>query len=71
MDKFKAKQITKPPGNMIMISVYYKIIIIILNPILLWRLKLGDEVLDLLGVDSKYSGCRVDAEFTLDAANEC
>ena len=71
MSKFKSDQSTCPPGNMTMISVLYNILLIIGDPILLGRLKLGDDVLDLSGVDAKYSGFRVDGEFILNSANEC
>ena len=48
---------------MMLIDILYQLIQTLGYTILLGGYKLGDEVLDLSGVDTKYSGCRADAEF--------
>ena len=45
------------PGNMMLISFLYQIILLIGESILLGGSKIGDAVLDVSGVDAKFSGC--------------
>ena len=45
------------PGNMMLISFLYQIILLIGESILLGGSKIGDEVLNVSGVDEKFSGC--------------
>ena len=52
-------------GNMILIGISNHIILILGDSILLGRFKLGDEVLDVYGVDEKIVECRYDECFIL------
>ena len=70
MERFKVEKITIPPGNMILISVFYQAILVLGDYILLGGLKLGYEVLDLSGVDAKIHRCRAEGEFILDDGHE-
>ena len=53
-----------------MVSVFYKIILFLVDYILLGGFKLGYEVLDLSEVDAKLSGYRSDGDFILDDGHE-
>ena len=55
---------------MTLIAVFYHILLFLGGSILLGGFTLGDEVIDLLGVDTKFSGCRVDDDIILDDGNE-
>ena len=54
MSKIKVENITSPPGNLMMISIFYQIILILVESILLGGFTLIDEVLNVYGVDAKY-----------------
>ena len=54
--KFKAEQSKIPPGNMMLISVFYRSLLFLVDHILLGGFNLGDEAFDLYRVDAKYSG---------------
>ena len=43
-------------------SVFYKVIILLGDSVLLGRFKLGDETLDVSGVDSKFTEFRYDGD---------
>ena len=49
---------------------FYELLLFIGDNILLVGLKLGYQVLDLLVVDAKYSGCRAGGDSILDDAPE-
>ena len=51
MSKTKADKSPSPTVNLIIIANYYKIILIIGDSVLLSEFDLGDEVLDVYGVD--------------------
>ena len=57
VSKTKAEKSTIPPGNIMLIAILNQIILIIEDSILFGRFKLGDEVLDFYGVDTKF--CRM------------
>ena len=63
MSKTKAEKSTIPPGNMIMIEISNHIILILGDSILLGRLKIGDEVLGVYGVDEEILEFRSDEYF--------
>ena len=46
-----------------LISIFYLIILILGDSVLLGEFKLGDEVLDVYGVDAKYLKFRSDEDF--------
>ena len=46
-----------------MIYIFYEIILILGESVLFDEFKLGDEVLDVYGVDVKYLECRSDEDF--------
>ena len=54
MSNTKSEKITIPPGNMMLIDIFYHIIIILGDYILLGGFELGYEVLGVYGVDAKY-----------------
>ena len=66
VSKFKLEQITIPLGNIILVSVFYQLLMVLGDSILLEGLKLGFEVLDILGLDAILSGCRADGDLVLD-----
>ena len=68
--KFTAEMITCSPRNMILLPVFYQLLMFIGHHILLGRFKLGDEALDLSGVDAKSFGSGSDADFILDDGHE-
>ena len=49
-----------------MIAVFYMLILLLVYSILLRVFKIVDDILDLFGVDSKFSGYRADVYFILD-----
>ena len=49
----KADKSTTPPGNMMLVEIFNNIILIIGDYVLLGGFELGDEVLDVFGVDEK------------------
>ena len=55
---------------MIVIYFFCQFIMFLGYFILLLTLQLVDEVLDMSGVDAKFSGCRSDGEFILDDGHE-
>ena len=65
MVKFKADQIKISTVNIILISIFYQLILLLGYSILLDGFKIRDEVLDLSRVDAKISGCRLDGDFIL------
>ena len=54
-----------------LISVFYQLLLIIVDSILLLRFKLVDDFLDISGVDAKISGYQYDEESILDVIHEC
>ena len=61
--KTKSEKITIPLGNMMLIAISYKIILIIGGSILLGVFRIGDEVIRDFGVYYKYVECRFDEDF--------
>ena len=59
-----------PPQNMILISVFYQLLLLIGDPIWLGWFKLGDEVLDLLVLGAIFIGDYADRYFILDENHE-
>ena len=55
---------------MMQIDVFYKLILVIGETILLGGFKMGDEVLDLLVPGAIFIGHGVDADFILDDRDE-
>ena len=53
---YKIEKTDIPQRNMVLIYVFYQILLIIGESILLGRLKLGDEVLDVSGGDTIFTG---------------
>ena len=49
-----------------LIAVFYQIILVLGYYTFLGGLKIVDDVPDLSGVDTKFSGCRADGEFIFD-----
>ena len=56
---------------MVLISIFYQFILILGESVLLSGFKLGDEVLDVYGVDSKYIEYRCDEDFIFYDIHEC
>ena len=55
-----------PLRNLILIAVFYQILLVIGDPILLDGFKMGDEVLDQSGLQAIFVGNGVDGYFILD-----
>ena len=53
VSKTKSEKITTPPRNTMLIEISNHIIMILRDSVLLGGLKLGEEVLDVYGVDEK------------------
>ena len=53
-----------------LIYVFYQLRLFTVDPILLGGIKLGDEVLDLLGLGAIFIGHGADGEFILDDRHE-
>ena len=62
---------TLPPQNMILIAVFYQLILVIVDRILLGGFKLGDEVLDKSKLGAKFLGNGADGDFILYDISEC
>ena len=60
-----------PPVNIIRIYVFYHTIMLLGYSILLGGFKLGDEVLDMLVLNAKFSRFVYDGDFILDGGHEC
>ena len=60
VSKLTVEMTKLPPQNLILISVFYQILLFIGYTILLGGLKLGYEVLDLLGREAIFFGHGVD-----------
>ena len=43
-----------PPKHLMLIAIFYQLLMFIGDPIVLVRFKLGDEVLDILGLGAIY-----------------
>ena len=56
---------------MILISIFYQLLLVIGDPILLGGFKMGDEVLDQYGLRSIFVGHGVDGDLILDDSHEC
>ena len=70
MDRFKTKQSTTLPVNLITIAVLYQLLMFLGGSILLVILIPADEVLDMLAVEAKIYGCISDGDFILDDGHE-
>ena len=55
-----------PLQNLMLIAVFYQILLFVLYPILLVGFKLGDEVIDLLGLGAIYICHSMDGDLILD-----
>ena len=51
---------------MILVGIFYHILPFLKYSMLFIEFKLGDEILDLLGMETNFSGCRSDGDFILD-----
>ena len=71
MSKSKADKTDLPPENIILFSVIYQLLLLIVDSILLGRFKLGDEVLDVSGLGSIFSGHGADGDFILYVICDC
>ena len=67
---FKANRSTIPPGNLILISGFYHILLFLGDIIFGWRFKRLYEIPYLLGVDTNFYECRADGDFILDDSYE-
>ena len=70
MSKTKADKSTIPPRNLNPIEIYYTIILILGDSVLLGGFKIGYEVLSVFGVDDKFVECRSDEDFILYGRHE-
>ena len=55
---------------MILIDVFCQILLVVGDPILLVRFKMGDEVLDQSGLGATFVGHGADGDFILDGSHE-
>ena len=63
MSNLKAEMSTCPTQNLMLIPVFYQLILVIVDPILLGGFKLGDEVLDQSKLGAKFLGNGADGDF--------
>ena len=68
--KTKLEQIIIQPGNMIRKTVFYQILMILGDSVLLGGFKLGDEILYLLGLDTNFFRCISNGDLILDDGHE-
>ena len=70
---FKTKEAnrTSPPGNMIWIDIFYQIIMILGDSVLLGGSKPGDKLLYIYGMDSKFVEFRSGEDFIFYDRHEC
>ena len=54
MSNTKSEKSTRPQGNLILVEIYYQIIMIIGDSVLLGGFKIGYEVLDVFGIYDKF-----------------
>ena len=54
-----------------LIDIFYNIILILVHSVFLGGFELGDEVLDIYGVDAKFVECRYYGDFVLYDRHEC
>ena len=62
---------TCPPLNLMLITVFYHILLVIGDPILLGGIKMSDEVLDQSGLGAIFFSHSADGYFILDEIYEC
>ena len=65
MSNTKSYNSTCPWENLILIAIFYHIILVIGSYVLLGGFELGDEVLDVYGVDKQIVESRSDEDFML------
>ena len=65
VSKTKSEKMTIPTGNLMMISIFYQIILIIGEFLLLDRFKFGDKLFDVYGVETIFVECTSDEGFIL------
>ena len=70
LTRYKFNKNTNPPEYLMVIYVLYQLLIIIGYSILLSRIKIGYEALDVFLVDKKYSVCISDKDLILDNIHE-
>ena len=71
MSNFNAEMSTCPPRNLIMITFFYQILLVVGDPILLGGFKMVYEILDQLVLVSISVGHGVYGDFILDNIHEC
>ena len=64
--KSKVYKTAIQPVNMLLVSGFYKLLLIIGYSIVLGRFELGDEFLDVFGVNGNFVECRSDEDFIFD-----
>ena len=57
---------TFPPRNIMLVSVFYQLLVVIVDPIFLGGFKMGDEFLDQSGLGAIFVGHGMDEDFILD-----
>ena len=70
MSDLKANMSTFSLKNMMLISVFYQLLLVIGDPILLSGFKMGDEVLDQLVLGAIFIGNGTDGDFILYDSHE-
>ena len=63
MYNLKSEMNTLPPQNMMLIAVFYNLPLVIGDPILLCGFKIGDKVLDQLGLGAIFIVHSSDGDF--------
>ena len=70
MDRSNIEKNAIPLGNIFLMDIFYQIIILVVNYILLGGFKLGDKVLGVLVVNAKRTRCRYVRELILNYTRE-
>ena len=62
---------TLPLQNLILITIFYQLLLVIGDPILLGGFKMGDEVLYQSGLGDVFAGHGAGGDLVLDDSHEC
>ena len=71
MAKFKVEMIKLTLKNLMLITIFYQLLLVIGDPIFLGGFKMGDEVLYQSGLGDVFSGHGAGGDLVLDDSHEC
>ena len=65
MSKNKSEKKTIPPGNLLLVAIYYQLILILGESVLLGGFQLGEDLIDVFCVEKTFVEYRSDENFIL------